>query len=163
MDETEKAATSPEMEIAAAKNVYLLEYLKRFDAECPLCHYNLRNLTESRCPECGKAIEVTVGLAEHTVMPYTLLMIAVLLPAGMGIIAWLAVLRRGYELFQHTATAELVAMVGFMMSVFVPAVPIVWRRRFLRMEVSRQWLVAWVAVVEPVVLFGLLAWGIFRD
>ena len=39
-------------------------YLARRDVRCPLCGYNLRNLTSARCPECGEIIELRVGLAK---------------------------------------------------------------------------------------------------
>lgn len=31
-------------------------FLEHTDAECPWCDYNLRNVKELRCPECGRAI-----------------------------------------------------------------------------------------------------------
>lgn len=42
----------------------LRAYLADRDVSCPMCGYNLRGLTSARCPECGEAIELRVGLAE---------------------------------------------------------------------------------------------------
>lgn len=43
------------------------ELLKRFltdrDAACPLCGYNVQDLTASSCPECGARLELTLGMA----------------------------------------------------------------------------------------------------
>ena len=39
----------------------LLEYLRDRDAECPVCHYNLRNLERAVCPECQHELVLTVG------------------------------------------------------------------------------------------------------
>ena len=39
----------------------LLEFLRERDASCPLCGYNLRNLTLPRCPECRKDLVLAIG------------------------------------------------------------------------------------------------------
>jgi hypothetical protein len=39
-------------------------YLAGRDVPCPGCGYNLRDLRGSRCPECGDALVLSVGLAE---------------------------------------------------------------------------------------------------
>ena len=40
----------------------LLEFLRERDVPCPLCGYNLRNLTRPQCPECRKELVLAVGL-----------------------------------------------------------------------------------------------------
>lgn len=42
----------------AARRKLFREYLATFDVECELCHYNLRGLSEPRCPECGEWTEL---------------------------------------------------------------------------------------------------------
>ncbi len=39
----------------------LLEYVRDRDAPCPLCGYNLRDLSTPTCPECREALSLTVG------------------------------------------------------------------------------------------------------
>lgn len=39
-------------------------FLAARDVACPSCGYNLRGLREARCPECGEAIALQVGLVE---------------------------------------------------------------------------------------------------
>lgn len=39
-------------------------FLAGRDVACPACGYNLRGLREPRCPECGEAIALRVGLVE---------------------------------------------------------------------------------------------------
>lgn len=39
----------------------LLRFLQGRDHACPKCSYNLRNLTRPVCPECGEALNLTVG------------------------------------------------------------------------------------------------------
>ena len=53
----------------------LLEFLGEQDAECPLCGYNLRGLTEPRCPECRQELVLTVGLREVRIV-WLLVMLA---------------------------------------------------------------------------------------
>jgi hypothetical protein len=40
----------------------LLGYLHGRDVPCPLCGYNLRDLTQARCPECRHDLTLTVGV-----------------------------------------------------------------------------------------------------
>ena len=42
----------------------LSTFLRERDVECPLCAYNLRNLRETRCPECGNELKLSVQLTE---------------------------------------------------------------------------------------------------
>ncbi len=39
----------------------LLDYVRDRDAPCPLCGYNLRDLSTPTCPECREALSLTVG------------------------------------------------------------------------------------------------------
>jgi hypothetical protein len=41
----------------------LLEFLREYDAACPVCGYNLRALTRPVCPECGQELVLAVGAA----------------------------------------------------------------------------------------------------
>ncbi|MFI4915974.1 MAG: hypothetical protein ACIAS6_05630 [Phycisphaerales bacterium JB060] len=46
-----------------AEAARLLDFLRERDAPCPVCGYNLRNLTTPVCPECRHDLVLTVGLA----------------------------------------------------------------------------------------------------
>ncbi len=39
----------------------LLEFVRDRDASCPLCGYNLRNLSTTTCPECREPLSLSVG------------------------------------------------------------------------------------------------------
>ena len=39
----------------------LLEYVRDRDVPCPLCGYNLRDLSTPTCPECREALSLTIG------------------------------------------------------------------------------------------------------
>ena len=64
----------------------LLNFLTERDVYCPLCQYNLRNSTVTNCPECGKAIRLTVVTPNLALHAWGLLMFVLTLPAGIGII-----------------------------------------------------------------------------
>ncbi len=40
----------------------LLEFLRGRDVTCPVCRYNLRDLTRPQCPECRHGLLLTVGV-----------------------------------------------------------------------------------------------------
>ncbi len=40
----------------------LLDFVRQRDVPCPLCGYNLRDLTLPRCPECRQDLLLTVGV-----------------------------------------------------------------------------------------------------
>jgi len=48
-------------EAATNRTHMLLDFLKEYDAACPVCGYNLRALTRPICPECGNELVLTVG------------------------------------------------------------------------------------------------------
>jgi hypothetical protein len=44
------------------QDTMLLDFLRRHDAACPVCRYNLRGLTRPICPECNQELVLTVGV-----------------------------------------------------------------------------------------------------
>jgi uncharacterized membrane protein YidH (DUF202 family) len=61
----------------------LQTFLAGRDTDCPRCRYNLRDLSGSRCPECGNDLVLRVGL----VAPHQKVAIAglIVLSAGTGL------------------------------------------------------------------------------
>jgi len=62
MSELDKPRDDPGAAAAHQETAFLLNYLQTHDAACPLCQYNLRNLTVPLCPECGRGVKLMVGL-----------------------------------------------------------------------------------------------------
>lgn len=48
----------------------LVAYLAKADAPCPICDYNLRNLTTDTCPECSAKLHLRVGSENMTLGPW---------------------------------------------------------------------------------------------
>ena len=50
----------------------LLDFVRERDVECPLCGYNLRDLTRPTCPECEHPLELRVGVQQLRLMPFVM-------------------------------------------------------------------------------------------
>src|SRR5262245_45421734 len=73
----------------------VLAFVRERDIPCPLCGYNLRNLTEARCPECGKELELRVGLVKTFLGAWIATFAACAPLGGLGLIALLITFREG--------------------------------------------------------------------
>ena len=73
----------------------LLGWLADRDVPCPLCGYNLRGLTAARCPECGQPLRLSVALTDPYLRAWITLAVALLLPAGLGLLWAVALAREG--------------------------------------------------------------------
>lgn len=62
-------------------------YLASRDAPCPGCGYNLRGLTGSACPECGKPLELRLVGATEPEHEERAIRIALAWPLMLGIMA----------------------------------------------------------------------------
>ena len=124
----------------------LVEFLRACNAPCPLCDYNLRNLTENVCPECGQKLRLTVGV-HHLRFGWFLATVTPSLFSGIAavlmLILILAAVATGSGPFPPIV--EVLELFGFASGV-VALVLIVRRHRFiqLRPQVQRTWaIVAW--------------------
>ncbi len=52
----------------------LLDFLHGRDVPCPLCGYNLRDLTQPLCPECRHELLITVGVSKPRFLWFLLAM-----------------------------------------------------------------------------------------
>jgi hypothetical protein len=138
-----------------ARLALLHSMLREQDVPCPLCAYNLRNLTSDRCPECGGALKLQVGLVEPRLGPYIALLTACCVGLGgsalftiIGLFyaptRWFLRLDGGVLLAQLLITAAL-----------LPAI-LARRARFRRLSVGLQRALA-------IGLCGLIAllWTVF--
>jgi len=127
---------------------YLFLFLKDRDVFCPLCNYNLRNLTVPRCPECGRDVRLAIGLTEPFMRWWIALCCAVVASAGIGALFWMLLARggwprEGFALFQ-------VAFVYLLASPLLAAPVLIYRRTLLKWPRSAQRLLAIIAIVVSV-------------
>jgi hypothetical protein len=130
---------------------FLLAWLRDRDVPCPLCAYNLRGLTSPRCPECGHELRLTVALTEPYLKAWLTMAVALLLPAGLGLLWIVIVPAHGLP----GGPQEWLAVPILYQIACVPlaSAAVVGRRRVQRWPRERQQLVAAVAVALAVVSF----------
>jgi len=139
-----------------ADEAVLLEYLKTHDALCPLCKYNLRNLTVPRCPECGRGLRLTVGMTEPYLLPWVLLTVFMAMAASVGVLFLAICILEGPPDFGSLNSREIAPCSGAcwgLLAIPLTLMLVAGRRTVLRWERSAQWT---LAVITFVINFFLL-------
>lgn len=135
----------------------LTAFLRDRDAACPLCSYNLRGLTGTTCPECGREIQLTIGLTDPFLAAWITLAAALATSGGMGIcVAIISVRETGFKgdpLFDA-------ALWWFLLCMPLTGAAVIWRRRFLRIGRGAQWRWSMAAVVCAVVAWTCFVMGL---
>ena len=135
----------------------LLDYLRERDVACPLCAYNLRGLTTCRCPECGRELQLSVGLVEPRMGAWITCLVAVTAAGGLGFMAILSIVNQGWDVvFTTEGPVQLLAIIYFLLSVPLVPVLIVFRRRYRRLSQAIQWTLAGVAIASTTLAFAML-------
>ena len=158
MDEHQPTAVQPpslDPAVTATDDQLLLTYVRDRDVDCPLCGYNLRALTVPRCPECGKALKLGVGLAEPFLKAWIACAVAACLSAGTGILI-VIVLAAGGGTPHFGSVFEAVSFFSFVAMIPVAAVILMRRRWFLRQSRSKQILLACIMAAVALAQFGLI-------
>src|SRR5688500_16448927 len=142
---------------APSDEAALLDYVRDRDVACPLCAYNLRGLTRCRCPECGRELQLSVGLVEPRIGAWVTCLVAVTAAAGRGSMAILSIVNHGFDvLFSGEGAGQTVAIIYFLLSVpMVPAL-IALRRRYRRLSQAIQWTLAGVGIACTALAFVML-------
>src|SRR4051812_33678965 len=117
----------------------LVAYLRDRDEPCPLCRYNLRGLTGARCPECGRALRLSVGLVEPLLGPWLLLTVPLVACAGLGVFGVFGLAKSGWPRDGEPIGLKI-ALVRFIASIPLALAAVIMRPRFLRLPRRRQWL-----------------------
>ena len=138
----------------------LTAYLAGRDVPCPQCRYNLRDARGGRCPECGDALALRLGLAEPRVG--TLVAGLIGLSAGAGLSGLLLVylliafgIRRNTGLYM----GQFATVTGVPFAIETMAV-LVWLRQWPRVRRAgrgvRAALVAgcWALSLANIVVFS---------
>lgn len=136
-----------------AERALLLAFLKDRDVACPLCQYNLRNLSISTCPECGKSIELAVKARDVAVQSWATLVVALSLPAGVGLFFICMGISRGWPGRQ---APEAVLFYTFIATIPLAMTAMALRRKFLQLSRNAQFYIAALAICCVLVLFCFL-------
>ena len=129
----------------------LKSFLEDRDAICPLCGYNLRQLRSSRCPECGRELKLTVGLAQPFMAAWITLVVTLGASAGIGAFFLIAICKEGIP---ESRGGSIVWYFPAMMPLV--GLVIVTRRTFTKLSKLAQWTVAWSAVVLTAIVFIIM-------
>jgi hypothetical protein len=125
---------------------HLLAYLHGRDVPCPLCGYNLRDLTQARCPECRHELALSVGVMRPL---FGWLIVAIVPSMFSGIAAGLLLIPMAIAMFigGEQPPWPIVAAETFGWLSTIAALVLLHRRYvFLRqpLAVQRRWAVgAW--------------------
>ena len=125
----------------------LIEFLGQRDVPCPLCGYNLRQLRSARCPECGRELELRVGLSEPRQGAWVTAQIAIAAAAGVGGLAIVATIMHGWPNVSRRQWLFNICFFYYMLAIPLAGMTYLLRRRFLRLERNAQW---WIAIAASI-------------
>ena len=145
----------PDTEPVAADALQLLrDFLRDRDVSCPVCKYNLRDLTVATCPECKRVLSLNVGVDDDAGIGW---LIATIVPGAFSGIAalFLFVIIVLSMQGNPAPTWEPFVIDGFgLLSGLVAVGLMVLRRRFLSLRRETQ--AAWCYGVWTVHIFAFL-------
>lgn len=121
----------------------LIEFVRENDANCPVCHYNVRALTRPICPECQHPLTLAVSVTNLHLGS----LIAMLIPGFFSGIAacFLLVLVVGRLFFGDgllSPTMTITDAFGFASGIMALIIAFPYRARFLAQPHHRQRLIA---------------------
>ena len=143
-----------------SSDVELLSFLGGRDVRCPLCGYNLRDLTRAECPECRQRLVLNVGAADPRIH-WFLLALAPSIFSGIAAVLLLVPLIAVPATGGGPPPPLIIAADAFgWMSGLVGLGLIGWKLSFIRADVAFQrWtaIVTWTMhVLAAMVLFWLV-------
>src|SRR5438874_13518735 len=110
----------------------LIDFVHDRDVGCPLCGYNLRRLMSRRCPECGRELELRVGLSEPRQGAWVTAQIAIAAAAGVGGLAIVATILHGWPNVSRRQWLFNISFFYYMAAIPLAGATYLLRRRFLR-------------------------------
>jgi hypothetical protein len=154
-----------DLEINAGPNVpstpverqtMLLTFLRGRDVPCPVCGYNLRDLTTARCPECGDELQLQVGAVERAQGWYIVALLAACLGVGGSLLfSMLALVHAPSNWWIRSLGAQLL-LVQLGLAGVTTALLLIYRRRIVRSSTQTQRLLGVVICVGVLVLSALI-------
>jgi hypothetical protein len=121
----------------------LLQFVRDREVPCPVCKYNLHALTVPRCPECGRALCLTVGAVEPFLAAWIITAIGSFGSSGIGALLTAFAICRPVHFHDPT---QYLAWWSFTFSVPLAIGTVMFRRKFLRLPRGIQWILAVLVV-----------------
>jgi hypothetical protein len=144
---------------ATDESELLLRYVRERDVACPLCGYNVRGLTSTRCPECGRELRLTLGLLEPYQAAWVALVGILCASGGFGLFCIFMVVKQGWPSW---GDEQKLLDLTFAFHMIVPPfalAAVLMRRKFLRLRRTTQWTIFGVATAVCVLMFtGFMAY-----
>jgi hypothetical protein len=138
-----------------------LEFLGAYDADCPVCGYNLKALTRPVCPECGHELVLAVGV-RRVRLGWLMAAVAPGFFSGIAAVFVLVPIVARLILGDGRITWQLIPLDLFGWCSGVFAIIVAKRRvRFLALPLAMQrWfaLGTWIVHVAALAMFILLIW-----
>ena len=135
---------------------FLREHLQCHAATCPACRSDLRDLVVARCPTCRLPLVLALGSAEPYLGAWIALLPAVLMPAGVGVVFLLLLVRALLERVPGTPPTLVLVFIAYaVLCMGASAVAVLARRRFLLLKRTTQIAVtgaAWAALLGMALL-----------
>lgn len=143
----------------------LLDFVRGRDIECPLCGYNLRDLTKTTCPECEQTLQLRVGVQRLTLLPFLMAIAPGIFagPCAVFLTVMLSVnfIANGGRFVGVPLQIICLDLMGWLSALFTIGL-IVKRQRFLKATLPKQralvatiWFVHFMAfLVLMILVFG---------
>lgn len=132
----------------------LRQFLTGRDEPCPQCGYNLRDLTGTRCPECGEELALRIQLVEPRQAAALAGLIGLCAGAGMNFLLLGFVVidyfTRGGSWGREEIKFVLVNSIGFVVLGACIALWLRFWRQVRRLDVVRRWSLAGAAAMLSV-------------
>lgn len=138
---------------ARSDDEVLVDWLRDRDVYCPLCKYNVRNLTSPRCPECGNGLRLAVEIVDPYLKAWITLLVAMCVGAGIGIPCAIG-LTRG--IWKDAPNWDRLVFILTILMIPCAAALIFYRRRFQRLSRGTQRVLAWVGAGIMVICYVVM-------
>lgn len=114
------------------------------------------------CPECGRALQLTVGLVEPPLKAWLWLMVPLGMSGGVGVLFLIASLAQG-ELPPQQHVLFYVGFIGAVLTIPMAVISLATRRRFMRLTPTSQIIIAIIGVLIVFLVFGSFTISIALD
>ena len=142
----------------------LLEFMRGRDVSCPVCGYNLRDLTNMTCPECEHQLELCVGVQDVRLLPFVMAIapgiFSGLCALFLGTVMVVSIIANGGRPVGIPWTIVALDLFGWLSGVVAIGL-IVGRRRFLAQPAPAQRGIAAVIWTVHVMAFLVLVIAAF--